>query len=152
MSDTLSFVFTLATIPSVTSQTTHPDPANSGLTDVVLMSTSEMVTLLRLLNFAEVDGGNVSVAFSLANGNLALQFPCFNSSLLYDPDLSVVLNTNTSGSGSDDLQLLALLSLLIIPLALVLVAVMVVVVGILMRRKINQEHSINYTPKDAVEL
>ena len=51
---------------------TNPDP-NSELTDVVLTSSS-MVTLVRLLDLAEVDGRNVPIAFNLANEELALQF------------------------------------------------------------------------------
>jgi len=73
----------------------------------------------------------------------------FNSSLVYDPDLSVVLNTNTGGS--NDLQLQALISLAVIPLGFVLLAALVVVIWILARRRVNQKHSINYAPESTDE-
>lgn len=142
--NSLDLVLGLTIIPNTTTQRTLAD-ARLNLTDIVL-SSSRMLTLLRLLDVAQADGQTVPVSFNLTDGILALRFPCFNSSLLYDPDFSVVLTQNTENSGgSDGLQLLALLALLVIPLALVLIAVIVAAIAwFLAKRRVNQTRSINY--------
>ena len=88
-----------------------------------------------------------------------LEFPCFASSLLYDPDFSVTLDTGGSSTGdgsfqgggdgsSSSLAYLALLLLIVIPAGLILVAVAVgVTVCIFHKRRASRlviSESVNF--------
>ena len=141
----LNLTFAIAVSPAVTSADIIPDPANSDLEILELHSASVMATTIRLLKFAEVDGLPTPVSFWFNNSSLTIQFPCFTSSIVYDPDFSVVLlSTSSSSSGGPDLTLLALLSLLAIPIVMILVVLAAVLLIYLIKRPKTRLGSVNF--------
>jgi sugar lactone lactonase YvrE len=147
--------FSLTTTPPLSNFMIVEDSSSPGLVDLVLNSTGAMRTTVRLLKYAVVDGANTAVNFSFdSNTNqLKLQFPCFQSSLTYDPDFSVIIGDGGTGGGgggiggSGNLQLLALISLIIPVLLLLVVGVVVGVIWLVRRRaRAKTRELINYTP------
>lgn len=127
MANTLDIILYFEGTPSFTSLE-GPFAGDDDKVDTFILSSPYMSSILRLLKYGEADGFNVSVAssFLAATDQLLLQFPCFRSSFLYDPDVSVVLVPPDGGDG--DTRYLPLISLLVIPLSLILVTAVVVAV------------------------
>jgi hypothetical protein len=89
-----------------------------------------------------VDGINTPITFSYDDGNLVLQFPCFNHSLIYDPDFSVILggDSEEEGGGDGGVPVLAIvLPVVLVPLALLVVVIVgVVIVGLWKKRQLRR--------------
>jgi len=133
--------FSLDTTPAISNTTLQSDPSNSNLVDLVLNSNEQMTTTVRLLKYGVVDGMNTPITFSY-DGNLILQFPCFNNLLIYDPDFSVILEVNEpgreGGSGSSLPVLAIVLPVVLVPLALLLVGIIMLVALIVAKWKKKQ--------------
>ena len=145
--------------PPITSMIT----SSSSDTETVTLLSSETLTTIRLLKYATVDGiDDVSVGITPSNDNalgtaqLSLQFPHFGSTLLYDPDFSVLVSPN-EGGGDGQPNLLGLIALVAVPVTIVVAICTVLVVvaaAFLMRRqrrrRINARHNIHFDGSESV--
>jgi len=159
-SNTLRLHLQLSTQPAVTSIQSTLTIAN--ITTFAMNSGNTVLTTINLLNNCVVDNSSfLPVTFAITNGtgsivDLVLNLPHFESTLVYDPDFSVVLGgsgASGDGGGSDNLNLLALLSILVIPLVMFGFAAAAFIVYVLVRRRRQESDAgnVNFGPHDEEE-
>ena len=127
--NTLRLHLSINVVPAATTVTpnTFPGALGGTITQYSIASLNVMTTTVQMIGYGIADGVNVPVNFTLTNPNngsgldLAMSFPHFSSTFLYDPDFSVTLYDNGGDGGSllstnnELLPLLALLVLIVIP-------------------------------------
>lgn len=162
-SNTLNVVLFLNTTPAATPPIGGPTPDTENPNiDMFVLDAGAMNTTIRLLKFAEVDGSNVNISFVFGQDNLlVLTFPCPSTSIVYDPDFSVLLTGGGDGGGdggsngsngdgsssSVNLTWLALIALVVIPIALIaLVVLIVIAVVVIAHNKRAQVSTVAFGP------
>lgn len=106
-----------------------------------------------MLSKALVDGKSTPISFKFVGNNLLISLPHFRHQLLYDPDLSVLLNPESpysqSDCGGDGVPIAAIVvPVVVVPSLFVIAAVLVLVGGLLYyaRHKTQSGGSVNFAP------
>ncbi|ELR23373.1 regulator of chromosome condensation (RCC1) repeat domain containing protein [Acanthamoeba castellanii str. Neff] len=140
---------TLKIVPSFARFTRWDDAPQAGMTTFLFVSAQaeQASTLMRLLNFGEASGGaggevsRVAMAASaqVNTSSLSLTFDHFTDTMLFDPDIGLLLGRKEDGSGSgggDNLGLIIGVSVAV-PVAVVFVVVAIVVALVIIRIKLK---------------
>lgn len=141
---------TLKIVPSFARFTRWDDAPQAGMTTFLFASAQaeQASTLMRLLNFGEASGGvvgsevsRVAMAASaqVNTSSLSLTFDHFTDTMLFDPDIGLLLGRKEDGSGSgggDNLGLIIGVAVAV-PVAVVFVVVVIVVALVVIRIKLR---------------
>ncbi|ELR19084.1 uncharacterized protein ACA1_236820, partial [Acanthamoeba castellanii str. Neff] len=156
----------LALNPQFSEVVMRPGTPQANMTTLELQgqggASANVTTVVRLVDFAYVDGGNqtVEVQFwaNATDSSLTLEFPYFASSLYYDPDLGLLVqgkDKEGGGGGDSDLALIVAVSV-VVPVAVLLVVAVIVaalVVAWWQRRQSSARlDNVNFGPSADDEL
>jgi len=123
-----------------------------------VLTTQFYVVTFGQFDYASLDNEEATVVLSptgspIGTNNLTLTgLLAFQSSMFYDPSVSLLLTSSQGDGGTDLFPLLSLLALLVIPAVMVIIVVVAVGYWWIIhhrRRLVNVEQSVNFTPDDA---